>query len=199
MRGLGTALVFCITIALTSSAQAADPAPKDSPSAFNYAFRGLLAGSLVGLSAGYLGARRDGFESGDWKPVVYGVGFGALGGAAVGLTLGLVDLRERSRDTAEVALKDTVYAGALGTVAGAIVGGLVALNSDNAEHVGLGAAIGTLAGVGAGLTVGVIRGHVAAKRAADRKAPERKVEPTIATQADARGQRMWMLGATGRF
>jgi hypothetical protein len=140
---------------------------------------------------------------------------------AVGLTLGLVDLREGSRDTAAVALKDTVYGGALGTVVGAIIGGLVAIGNGQAERVGLGAAIGTLAGVGTGLTIGVIRGHVAAKRAARRRpgaetttepkddagpgagGSEREqkleVKPTVTTQTDAQGRRVWMLGASGRF
>ena len=205
MRGLKAVLVFCFALALTHSVYADDRAKNDNPSAFTYAYRGLLAGALVGLSAGYLGARSDGFERNDWKPMAYGVGFGALGGTAVGLTLGLVDLRPNSKDIANVALKDTICAGALGTLVGAIGGGLVAIGSNDAEHVALGAAIGTLSGAATGLTVGVIRGHFHAKRAAakEKEKPKEKsalhLEPSWSTLADTHGRRTWLMGASGRF
>lgn len=198
MRGLSWVLVLCSACVLTGTARAAEPGRSDTPSAFTYAYRGLLAGSLVGLSAGYLGARGNGFERNDWKPVAYGVGFGALGGVAMGLTLGLVDLRPDSKDIANIALKDTICAGALGMLVGAIVGGLVAIESRDAEHVALGAAIGTLSGVGTGLVVGVVRGHYQAKRAAEKQKTAVRLAPSWSRLAHAQGS-TWVVGASGRF
>ncbi|MFT3921642.1 MAG: hypothetical protein QM778_03820 [Myxococcales bacterium] len=204
MRAGWVALVFCITLGVATRAQAGDffgLRSDDAPSLSGDGYRGLLAGSLVGLSGGYVAARRHGFDSSDWKPMVYGLGFGALGGLAVGLTLGAFEIRDPSRKIANLTLREMVCAGALGTLTGAIVGGLVAIGSREPEHILFGAAIGTLGGVGTGLVVGVVQGSFAAKKAARQNEHARRpsIGPSWAMVADAQHRRVLMVGAEGRF
>ena len=105
------------------------PQSEYSPSVFTYGWRGLAIGGLAGLSLGYIIARDDGFASDDWKPVVYGLGVGALVGGATGLTLGFIDLDDDRPGMGNIALRDMLYGALFGMAAGAIVGALVLIES----------------------------------------------------------------------
>ncbi len=197
--------LFCavlVTSALcTPKAQAAGffgPRSEYSPSVFTYGFRGLTMGGLVGLGTGYLVARHDGFDSDDWKPLVYGAGFGALGGAALGLTLGFVDLADDNPGMGNIALRDMVYGTGFGALVGTIVGALVVIKSHDAEHIPFGAAIGTVSGAGVGLIIGLIEGRRITTSPRHRYSVE-GVRPTLATTRDMGQQLVWVAGAQGRF
>jgi hypothetical protein len=201
MRGIVSVLVFSLLMAISSEAQAAGnfgPSSEETPSVFTYAYRGLLVGSLAGLSAGYLVARDDGFDGSDWKPMVYGLGFGALGGAAIGLTLGFVDVADKRPGMANIALRDMVYGVGFGALLGAITGGLVAIGTKEAENVLFGASIGALSGVGAGLIIGIIEGKRSVNNESHRKSALR-VQPLMMAVRDARNAPLWLAGASGRF
>ena len=106
--GLTVLLMVFGLMLVADSAQAAGlygPRSEYSPSVFSYGWRGLAVGGLFGLSLGYVVARDDGFESDDWKPVAYGLGIGALGGMAIGLTLGFVDLEDDRPGMGNIALR----------------------------------------------------------------------------------------------
>lgn len=146
----------------TTPAQAArtfGPDPDRAPSVFSYGYRGLLVGALAGVSGGYLAARRGDFEREDWRPLVLGLGIGGLSGAAIGLTLGFVDLADERPGAAAIALRDMLYGAGFGAVLGLITGGLFIIRTRDAEHALFGAAIGTLAGTGVGLGVGIFEGR----------------------------------------
>ena len=78
------------------AAEAAEEALGARPSVFTYAGRGFLMGGMLGISTGYLFARSGGWEDGDWKPLAYGTGIGALTGGALGLTLGIIDMNNNT-------------------------------------------------------------------------------------------------------
>jgi hypothetical protein len=161
------ALVAASLLASSSAAFAQNslPDPLESrPSVFTYAGRGFLVGGMVGLSAGYLAARRDTWESNDWQPLAYGTGIGALTGGALGLTLGILDTSRNTPGYGALILRDTVYGAGFGAVAGGIVGGLTAISSREPEHILLGASVGTLVGAMAGIVLGIIEGNRALDR-----------------------------------
>lgn len=202
-RGL-FALVLLFALAQTQSAQAAGyygPNPDYAPSVFTYGFRGLVLGSLVGLSGGYLVARHDGFEGEDWKPLAYGIGIGALSGGALGLTLGFVDLADDQPGMGNIALRDMVYGAGFGALAGAITGGLVVIKSHDAEHILFGAAIGTLVGTALGLAVGLFEGRRITTSPQHRYTGQRKRSLDLALNPtrDFAGSLVWLPGVSGRF
>jgi hypothetical protein len=164
---------------------------------FTYGFRGLAVGALGGTSFGYIVARDDGFESDDWKPVVYGLGIGALSGGLIGLTLGFVDLSDDRPGMGSIALRDMLYGALLGLAAGAITGALVLIGSGEPEHILFGAAVGTLAGTLVGLVIGVIEG----RRIVD--SPQHRypgrLEPSFALVRGSGGAWMPVAGATLRY
>jgi len=165
-----------------------------SPSVFTYGWRGLAIGGLAGLSLGYIVARDDGFASDDWKPVVYGLGVGALAGGGIGLTLGFVDLADDRPGMGNVALRDMLNGALFGAAAGAIVGALVLISSEDPEHILFGAAVGTLSGTLIGLVVGVIEG----RRIVDspqHRYPGRGLGPSFGLTRDAAGQLTPVVGA----
>jgi hypothetical protein len=169
-----------------------------TPSVFTCAMDGLWLGLLVGTGGGYIRARRGGFESDDWRPVVLGGGIGALSGVGVGLTAGFIDLAAERPGRGSIALRDSLYGAGLGALLGAITGALVLVRSDEPEHVGFGAAIGTLSGAGAGLVLGLIEGHVAAKRAA-RGSEATRLRPNLAWTRDHSGALLPALALSGSF
>jgi len=124
------------------------------PSAFDIGIDGFGMGIFAGLAGGYLFAREGGLHASDWRPMVAGAGIGALAGGALGLTLGLTSTDPASQGRAYLIMREMNRGGQFGLLAGAIVGGLVALGNDHPEHILLGAAIGTLSGTAAGLLVG---------------------------------------------
>ncbi len=193
--------VIVTSVAFTPKVQASGfygPRSEFSPSVFTYGFRGLTMGAMVGLGTGYLVARHDGFERDDWKPLVYGLGFGALGGAALGLTLGFVDLADDNPGTGNIILRDMVYGTGFGALVGTIVGALVVIKSHDPEHIPFGAAIGTLAGAGAGLVIGIIEGRRIVNSPRHRYSVE-GLRPSLATTRDMGQQLVWVAGAEGRF
>ena len=187
-----------------SFAAAADPAADQTPSVMTYAFDGLLFGAAVGLGGGYLRARQGGFEHDDWKPFVLGAGIGALAGPGVGLTLGFVDLAT-DRPHAQYILRDGKYGAAIGMLLGAITGALVLVRSDEPEHVGFGAAIGTLCGAGLGLLAGVIEStrtpKVAEPAPAPAAAPKQAFRPAprLTLVRDAAGELRPLFALGARF
>lgn len=184
-------------VLLASEAHAAGyygPQSEYSPSVFTYGWRGLVVGGLAGLSLGYIVARDGGFESGDWKPVVYGLGIGALGGGAIGLTLGFIDLDDDRPGMGNIALRDMLYGAIFGMAVGGIVGALVLISSEDPEHIVFGAALGTLTGTLAGLVVGLIEG----RRIVDspqHRYPGRGLGPSFALTRDSGGNLTPVLGA----
>ena len=127
----------------------------ERPSAFRSGFRGLFAGGVSGLGAGYLSARS---ASGDaWRPLAFGAGVGALAGAGLGVSLGLVD--GGARGTGYYVARDMLYGVGFGAGVGAVGGGLSAMLDRGAEHVLLGTAIGALGGLGIGIIAGFIDGR----------------------------------------
>lgn len=188
-------------VVLPSGAAAADPAgtgPSPVPSVFSCAIDGLWLGVMVGAGSGYLRARRGGFDSDDWRPLVLGAGIGALGGVGVGIAACAVDLTAERPGRASTALRDTLYGAGLGSLLGAITGALVVVRSEQPEDIGFGAAVGSLAGAGVGLAVGLIEGSLAAKRAA-RGTARSRVRPTLAWTRDRSGALLPALALSGRF
>jgi hypothetical protein len=152
-----TSLWFATTPA--HAARTFGPDPDRAPSVFSYGFRGLWVGALAGVSGGYLAARRGDFEREDWRPLVLGLGIGGLSGAAVGLTLGFVDLADDRPGAAAIALRDMLYGAGFGAVLGLAAGCLFIIRTRDAEHALFGAAIGTVVGTGIGLGVGIFEGQ----------------------------------------
>jgi len=155
---LATFLAHSAAFAALPSAPPGPPAPgaplAPPPSAFDIGIDGFGMGIFAGLAGGYLVAREGGLHTSDWRPLVAGAGIGALGGGALGLTLGLVSTDAASQGRAYLIMREMNRGGQFGLLAGGIVGGLVALGNDHPEHILLGAAIGTLSGTVAGLLVG---------------------------------------------
>ena len=127
---------------------------REHGSAFGSAYRGLLAGGITGLGVGYLVARDGGHGLRDegWRALVFGSGVGALTGAGLGLTLHLLEPR-----IGHYASRDLLYGSMLGALAGATAGGLSAVVGSDAEHILLGAGIGTAVGAGVGLLTGLLQ------------------------------------------
>ena len=159
---LAALFVVAVWLGSVGSARAAGtfgPDPEQAPSVFSYGYRGLLVGALAGAGGGYLAARRGDFHREDWRPLVLGLGIGGLSGAALGLTLGFVDLADDRPGAAAIVLRDMLYGAGFGAVLGLITGCLVIIRTHDAEHALFGAAIGTLAGTGIGLGIGIIEGR----------------------------------------
>ena len=192
-------LAWSSTWSSAAFAQQSVPDPLETrPSVFTYAGRGFLVGGMVGLSAGYLAARRDTWESNDWQPLAYGTGIGALTGGALGLTLGILDTSRNTPGYGALILRDTVYGTGFGAVAGGIVGGLTAISSREPEHILLGASVGTLVGAMAGIVLGIIEGN----RALDRTGYNRRADNFsihIETVATADGKLALLPAFSGRY
>jgi hypothetical protein len=153
-------LVGCLLVVVALSARRSQAAELPPPTVFDGAYQGLLVGATAGVATGYLFARRDGWNGwSDGKDLLYGAGIGALGGAAIGLTLGIIDMSQSRPGRNGYVMRDGLYGALLGGVLGGITGGLVALSSNKGEHVLLGGSIGVLSGTCLGLTVGFIEGY----------------------------------------
>jgi hypothetical protein len=113
-------------------------------------------GLAAGLAGGYLVARENGLHASDWRPLVAGAGIGALAGGALGLGLGLADNDSAAAGRGFLVMRGMGAGGGFGLVAGAIIGGLVALDTNKPEHILFGAAIGTLSGTALGLLLGSV-------------------------------------------
>lgn len=153
------------------------PDPESKPSVFTYAFFGLGVGSLAGLSIGYLVIRSDGYEDGEWRPLVIATSIGLLSGIGLGLTVGTIDLFSDKPGVGGIILRDMLYGELLGIGAGLISGGISAIAGNSAEHLLFGSALGCLIGSGVGLIFGIIEGRVIMKRHYERR--ERALHFTV--------------------
>lgn len=151
----GTLVMLLLGTVGMAHAQAPATRPGASAMAFQNGINGLALGGFMGLSTGYLFARDDGWQSGDWRTLGIGAGVGALVGAGVGITLGAVDAGRDDEPFAGLLLKTATAGATFGTALGLVAGAVSWLSSNEAEHILFGGAIGTLAGaaVGAGLAV----------------------------------------------
>jgi hypothetical protein len=175
-------LAFALTCVPTARAVEAQP-----PTVFDGAYQGLLVGGTAGLATGYLFARSGGWNSSsDWKPLVYGAGIGALAGATVGLTLGIVDMAQRRPGRNGYVMRDGLYGAGLGAVLGGIAGGLAALSSKKGEHILLGGSIGILSGTCLGMGVGAVEGY-------------RRYSASVAAVEQAGGGIAFLPAFTARF
>ncbi len=153
-------LIACLVTAATLSARSSQAGELPPPTVFDGAYQGLLVGGTAGLATGYLFARSNGWEGwSDGKTLIYGAGIGALSGAAIGLTLGIVDVSQSRPGRNGYVMRDGLYGAVLGAVLGGITGGLVAMSTKKGEHVLLGGSIGVLSGTCLGLTVGFVEGY----------------------------------------
>jgi hypothetical protein len=162
------------------------PAAGERPSAFRSGFRGLIAGGLGGLGAGYLVAR--GADGDAYRPLAFGAGVGALAGAGLGVSLGLLD--GGTRGTGYYVARDMLYGVLFGAGVGAVAGGLSVLLGSEGERVLLGTAVGALGGLGVGLIAGFIEGSA---REHDRYA-RRRVALSMAPTSGG-----FVSGVTGHF
>jgi hypothetical protein len=173
-------LAFC----LSRSAWADELPP---PTVFDGAYQGLLVGALAGGATGYLFGRSDTWnKSGGWKPLAYGAGIGALSGAVLGLTLGIVDMSQRKPHRNAYVMRDGLYGAGLGAVLGGIAGGLGAISSKKGEYILFGASIGVLTGTCGGIAVGFVEGY-------------RKYSASVAPVQQSDGSLSFIPAVAGRF
>lgn len=153
-------LAVGLLVSVALSARPSQAAELPPPTVFDGAYQGLLVGATAGVATGYLFARRDGWNGwSDGKTLLYGAGIGALGGAAIGLTLGIIDMSQSRPGRNGFVMRDGLYGAVLGAVLGGITGGLVAMSSKKGEHVLLAGSIGVLSGTCLGMTVGFVEGY----------------------------------------
>ena len=195
---LGVALCLCVC----KPAHAAGyfgPNPEAAPSVFTYAWQGFTLGAVDGLALGYIIARDNGYNKGDWKPLVYGAGIGALAGSGVGFTLGFMDLADSRPGTASIVLRDMVYGMGFGIVAGALTGALFMVDSEKPEHILFGASIGALAGTGVGAAVGFIEGPAITGSPRHRHRGMLELRPALGVVQDRSQHAVFVPGLCGRF
>ena len=190
-------IVSALLLGLGRQARAADLPP---PTVFDGAYQGLLVGAVAGLSTGYIFARSDLFAPKDptnperqsdrhsqgWKTLAYGTGIGAISGAVIGLTLGIVDMTQRKPHRNAYVMRDGLYGAGLGAVLGGIAGGMVALSTKKADHFLLCTSIGTLTGTVGGFAVGFVEGY-------------RKYSATVAPVRQPDGSYTFVPALVGRF
>lgn len=123
-------------------------------SILGFGFRGLFTGALAGLGASYFAAR-DASDPG--RQVALSTSIGALAGAGLGITLGVLDRLDLPG--AYYVSRDLTYGVFFGAAIGALAGGIAALRNDHTESVLVGACAGSLAGVGLGLLTGILEGQ----------------------------------------
>lgn len=128
-------------------------------SIFRYGFRGMFSGALAGLGASYFIAA-DGGDAGTAVGVT--IVSGALTGAGLGLTLGILD--RAGVESAYYVSRDLTCGVGFGAVLGLLAGSVGALSGGDGESVVIGAAAGSLAGLGLGLIVGVVEGTLRHRR-----------------------------------
>ena len=76
-RAFKIGLMICAISLLSTHGMAAGtfgPNPDTKPSVFTYAFAGMGVGTMAGLSVGYLVIRNDGYNDGEWRPLVMASG-----------------------------------------------------------------------------------------------------------------------------
>jgi hypothetical protein len=179
--------VLCTLVLVGALARTARAENLPPPTVFDGAYQGLFVGALAGTATGYMFARSDTWnKSSGWKPLVYGAGIGALSGAVLGLTLGIVDMAARKPHRNAYVMRDGLYGAGFGTVLGAIAGGMVALSTKKADHFLLATSIGTLTGTVGGMAVGFVEGY-------------RKYSVSVAPVEQRDGSVSFIPAVVGRF
>ncbi|MBN2576361.1 MAG: hypothetical protein JXP73_17500 [Deltaproteobacteria bacterium] len=179
-----SAIACALVVGLGRPAHAADLPP---PTVFDGAYQGLLVGAIAGAATGYMFSRSDTWDkSGGWKPVAYGTGIGALSGAVLGLTLGVVDMAQHKPHRNAYVMRDGLYGAGLGAVLGGIAGGMAAIYAKEFEYALLGASIGVLTGTVGGFAVGFVEGY-------------RKYSATLAPVRQSDGSHAFVPALVGRF
>ena len=190
------ALSFSIAALLTCGLAGTARADDEGPMVFTLAYQGLVVGAGAGLAGGYLVARDGGWKSSDWKPLVYGSGIGALVGAGIGLTVGIVDVTQGRPGRARFVLRDMAVGEGFGATVGGIVGALVAVSTKKPEHILLGAAIGVLSGAVLGAVAGFVEGGRARAHAAP---PAGGLALSIVPVVEAGGKLAYLPALLGRY
>lgn len=169
----------------------------EGPGVFKHGFQGLLAGALVGGSAGYLVGRRDGWKRSDWRAVGLGLGIGSLAGAAFGISVGFADRPESPG--ARYITRDMLAGSAFGGVVGVIGGGISAAVQNKAEHALFGATIGVLAGAGLGIITGIVEGQTRESKSTRVTTGRLQLRPDLMVTRAANGSNALTPGIAGRF
>lgn len=175
------------------------PVPYVPPSPFESGMHGFSMGATVGTAIGYLVAREDGFTERDWRPIVAGMGIGALAGGGLGLTLGLFQGNPESAGRGFLVMRGMAHGAQFGFFAGSIAGGLAALESDKLEHVLFGGAVGTLVGASIGLLIGSFERNPWAAPPAPHAPGPMALSFSIAPLRNASGGFSWTPFVSGRF
>jgi hypothetical protein len=163
------ATLLALPVALCPAlASAADAEP---PAMMEYGFKGFFNGAPIGLAAGYL-ATGSKYDSDEWRTLVFGAGIGALVGAGVGVTLGVVDVGQPPPGTGWLVLRDIGYGVGLGAVVGTAVGALILVKSEDTKDVLIGAAWGGLIGSAVGVGFGILEGAAAHRKASAAASPK---------------------------
>jgi hypothetical protein len=191
---LASALMLALVVGgLSASARAEER----RPSIFDYAYEGLGLGAGVGLAGGYLVARDGGWHSSDWKPLAYGAGIGALAGAGIGLTLGVVDVTQsKPNRRAYYVLRDMGLGAAFGFTVGAMAGGLATISTEKPEHILLGGAIGVLSGTVLGGIFGFFDGNDKGERS---DAEQRRFGVAVVPVLEANGKLAYLPSLAARY
>jgi hypothetical protein len=134
----------------------------DADSLLDYSFKGLTLGLELGLSISYLSTGSK-WEEDDWKPVVFGMGIGALAGVTTGILLSVID-RTSGGSGGFYLLRAAGYGALLGGVMGAALGVLFWLNDGSSKDVLRSAAWGAIFGSAGGLVYGMIESSNAKPR-----------------------------------
>ena len=175
-----------------------EDARTDPPPVLVHSLRGFLAGALIGTGIGYL-AVHENHDAEPWRDVLLGAGVGALSGAGIGLGVGVLDGIQDRRSRVRYVMREMLSGTGLGIVFGGAVGGLVALESDDAEDVAVGASIGAISGALVGVVVGVAEGHWRRPRRDGAQRPSGRLVPGLRLAQDQAGQRFVMPGVSGTF
>ncbi|HEX7596727.1 MAG TPA: hypothetical protein VF518_00840 [Polyangia bacterium] len=191
---LGSALIALLaTCAFIAPAQADD----NRPTVFTFAYQGLVVGAGAGLAGGYLVARDNGWQSSDWKPLVYGAGIGSLAGAGVGLIVGVVDVAQDKPGHARYVMRDMSLGVGFGATVGAIAGGLAAISTKKPEHILLGGSIGILSGAVLGAVFGFFEGGSSHRAGLDND--NRRLALSVVPVAEAGGKLTYLPALSGRY
>jgi hypothetical protein len=180
-----------------TNVEADEPEP---PSVISQGYQGLMAGAVVGLGGGYLAGRRDGWKKSDWRAVGLGISIGALSGAALGITLGIMD--HSGVRAGRYIARDLMAGAGFGAVLGVISGGISAAVNKDAEHVLFGASIGVICGAGLGIITGIIEGQMKARDSAAESTTvtsRLRLAPTLAWVRASDGSRAVLPALAARF
>jgi hypothetical protein len=181
---------------IQSHGGAEPPREVEPPTVLAQTLQGMLAGGLVGTGAGYLTVH-DADVQGPWRDVLLGTGIGALTGGSLGLVLGLIDGGLEGHSRASYVMRDMLCGSGVGALFGGTIGGLVALSSDDARDVLMGASIGVISGAVLGVVAGVVEGQWRARRARGRARAQ--LLPALRAGRDLSGRQVWMSGVSGHF